>query len=189
MPPFGFEIPLISSAAGPRSGWRTTTKCSPARYSAMTTRPLPDQDWTEGERAEIRRLEKVCDASEHWTLECSQTDHRRAIHGGLAARATICEDGHHGFGQRYGSRRTEITEATRVSWPNVRFGSRGRSNRPHALSRWRQTQLRNCPCPDGSRDASLPSLVRHARGVRNRRPVRGRRTRRLARLSRGVSLG
>jgi hypothetical protein len=40
----------------------------------MTTRPLPDQDWTDSERAEIRRLEKVCDASEHWTLECSQTD-------------------------------------------------------------------------------------------------------------------
>jgi hypothetical protein len=40
----------------------------------MTTRPLPDQDWTESEHAEIRRLEKVCDASEHWTLECSQTD-------------------------------------------------------------------------------------------------------------------
>jgi len=40
----------------------------------MITRPLPDQDWTESERAEIRRLEKVCDASEHWTLECSQTD-------------------------------------------------------------------------------------------------------------------
>jgi hypothetical protein len=40
----------------------------------MTTRPLPDQDWTDSERAEIRRLEKVCNASEHWTLECSQTD-------------------------------------------------------------------------------------------------------------------
>jgi hypothetical protein len=40
----------------------------------MTTRPLLDQDWTDSERAEIRRLEKVCDASEHWTLECSQTD-------------------------------------------------------------------------------------------------------------------
>jgi hypothetical protein len=40
----------------------------------MITRALPDQDWTESERAEIRRLEKVCDATEHWTLECSQTD-------------------------------------------------------------------------------------------------------------------
>ena len=40
----------------------------------MTTRPLPDHDWTESERAEIRRLEKVCDASEHWTLACSHTD-------------------------------------------------------------------------------------------------------------------
>ena len=32
------------------------------------------QDWSESERAEIGRLEKVCDASEHWTLECSHTD-------------------------------------------------------------------------------------------------------------------
>jgi hypothetical protein len=40
----------------------------------FVTRPLPGQDWTDSERAEIRRLEKVCDASEHWTLECSQTD-------------------------------------------------------------------------------------------------------------------
>jgi hypothetical protein len=32
-------------------------------------------DWrSESERAEIGRLEKVCDASEHWTLECSHTD-------------------------------------------------------------------------------------------------------------------
>src|SRR5262245_3567669 len=53
---------------------RTATKCNPARYCAMITRALPDQDWTESERAEIRRLEKVCDASKHWTLECSQTD-------------------------------------------------------------------------------------------------------------------
>jgi hypothetical protein len=35
--------------------------------------------------------------------------------GDVAARATICEDGHHGFGHRHGSRRAEITEATRVS--------------------------------------------------------------------------
>jgi hypothetical protein len=40
----------------------------------MSIRPLPGQDWTESERAEIRRLEKLCEASEHWTLECSQTD-------------------------------------------------------------------------------------------------------------------
>jgi hypothetical protein len=97
----------------------------------MITRPLPDQNWTESERAEIRRLEKLCDASEHWTLECSQTDigdvrlrpgapkdhpayrpHREPIRGGVTARATICEDGHHGCGL---SRRAEITEATRVS--------------------------------------------------------------------------
>jgi hypothetical protein len=40
----------------------------------MSTRRLPGQDWTESERAEIRRLQKLCDASKHWTLECSQTD-------------------------------------------------------------------------------------------------------------------
>ena len=40
----------------------------------MITRPWPDQYWTENERAEIRRLDKVCDASEDWTLEWSQTD-------------------------------------------------------------------------------------------------------------------
>jgi len=40
----------------------------------MSTRRLLGQDWTESERAEIRRLQKLCDASKHWTLECSQTD-------------------------------------------------------------------------------------------------------------------
>jgi hypothetical protein len=54
--------------------YRATTKCTPARYRPMTTYPFHNQDWTEAERAEIRRLEKVCDASEHWTLECSHTD-------------------------------------------------------------------------------------------------------------------
>ena len=52
----------------------STIKRTPARYSPMTTRPLPGQDWTDNERAEIRRLEKVCDASEHWMVECTQTD-------------------------------------------------------------------------------------------------------------------
>src|SRR6266481_9249211 len=40
----------------------------------MITRPSRGQDWSDNERAEIRRLEKVCDASEHWTVECTQTD-------------------------------------------------------------------------------------------------------------------
>jgi hypothetical protein len=40
----------------------------------MTLNVEASLDWTDSERAEIRRLEKVCDASEHWTLECSQTD-------------------------------------------------------------------------------------------------------------------
>jgi hypothetical protein len=85
------------------------SSASRRRNYPMTTRPLPGQDWTESERAEIRRLEKVCDAPEHWTLECSQThirrplvyQHRRiilhiahierSIRGGVAARATTCE--------------------------------------------------------------------------------------------------
>jgi hypothetical protein len=102
----------------------------------MTTRSLPGQDWTESERAEIRRLEKVCDASEHWTLECSQTDigdpwcivydreYRRIIlHIARIERQYVvvwpreqrsAKDGHHRFGHRDGSRRAEITEATRL---------------------------------------------------------------------------
>jgi hypothetical protein len=31
-------------------------------------------DWTANERAEIRRLEKFCEASNDWILECSHTD-------------------------------------------------------------------------------------------------------------------
>jgi hypothetical protein len=31
-------------------------------------------DWTADERAEIRRLEKFCEASDDWILECSHTD-------------------------------------------------------------------------------------------------------------------
>lgn len=40
----------------------------------MAIVPFPGTDWTNDERAEIRRLEKVCDASEEWSLECSHTD-------------------------------------------------------------------------------------------------------------------
>ena len=36
--------------------------------------PRPGFDWTADERAEIRRLEQLCDASENWLLECSHTD-------------------------------------------------------------------------------------------------------------------
>ena len=99
----------------------------------MTTRPLPGQDWTESERAEIRRLEKVCDAPEHWTLECSQThirrplvyQHRRIIlHIARIERQYVvvwpreqrpAKGGHHRFGHQHGSRRAEVTQATRAS--------------------------------------------------------------------------
>ena len=40
----------------------------------MAILPVSATDWTDDERAEIRRLETVCDASDHWTLECSRTD-------------------------------------------------------------------------------------------------------------------
>jgi hypothetical protein len=40
----------------------------------MSIVPFPGTDWTNDERAEIRRLELVCDASEEWSLECSHTD-------------------------------------------------------------------------------------------------------------------
>lgn len=40
----------------------------------MAIPPRPGSDWTADERAELRRLEKVCDASEEWSLECSHTD-------------------------------------------------------------------------------------------------------------------
>jgi hypothetical protein len=57
-------------------------------------------DWTANERAEIRRLEKFCEASNDWILECSHTDagdpwcvvyddraSRAPVSGGDAARA------------------------------------------------------------------------------------------------------
>jgi hypothetical protein len=40
----------------------------------MPIPPRPGIDWTDDERAEIRRLKKVCDASEDWSLECGHTD-------------------------------------------------------------------------------------------------------------------
>jgi hypothetical protein len=40
----------------------------------MAIVPFPGTDWTNDERAEIRWSEKVCDASEDWSLECSHTD-------------------------------------------------------------------------------------------------------------------
>ncbi len=36
--------------------------------------PGKGQDWTDAERAEIRRLEQVCRDAAHWELECSHTD-------------------------------------------------------------------------------------------------------------------
>ena len=40
----------------------------------MTPLPPSRQDWSESERAELRRLEMVCEATDHWKLECSHTD-------------------------------------------------------------------------------------------------------------------
>ena len=40
----------------------------------MGVPPRAGTDWTDDERAEIRRLENVCLASEHWSLECGHTD-------------------------------------------------------------------------------------------------------------------
>src|SRR5262245_65934455 len=42
----------------------------------MAVSPLPGADWTDDERAEIRRLENACHASQGWSLECSHTDAR-----------------------------------------------------------------------------------------------------------------
>ncbi len=36
--------------------------------------PAPGTDWTDGERAEIDRLEALCRETKHWELECSYTD-------------------------------------------------------------------------------------------------------------------
>jgi hypothetical protein len=36
--------------------------------------PRPGFDWSGDERAELRRLEQLCDASQDWSLECSHTD-------------------------------------------------------------------------------------------------------------------
>lgn len=40
----------------------------------MAIVPLPGPDWTDDECAEIRRLERFCDASDDWALECGHTD-------------------------------------------------------------------------------------------------------------------
>jgi hypothetical protein len=34
----------------------------------MTTFPFPGTDWNDDERAEIRRLKKVCDDFDEWVL-------------------------------------------------------------------------------------------------------------------------
>ena len=36
--------------------------------------PRPGFDWSGDERAELRRLAQLCDASQDWCLECSHTD-------------------------------------------------------------------------------------------------------------------
>ena len=41
----------------------------------MKAIPLrPGFDWSGDERAELRQLEQLCDASQGWSLECSHTD-------------------------------------------------------------------------------------------------------------------
>ena len=51
-----------------------TKRASQYVSTVMAIVPIPGTDWTNDERAEIRRLELVCDASEDWSLECSHTD-------------------------------------------------------------------------------------------------------------------
>ncbi len=36
--------------------------------------PGNGRDWTDEERAQIRRLEQVCRDAPHWEMECSHTD-------------------------------------------------------------------------------------------------------------------
>src|SRR5690242_4927886 len=36
--------------------------------------PANGRNWTDEERAQIRRLEEVCENTAHWELECSDTD-------------------------------------------------------------------------------------------------------------------
>ncbi len=36
--------------------------------------PANGRDWTDKERAQIRRLEQVCRNAAHWEMECSHTD-------------------------------------------------------------------------------------------------------------------
>jgi hypothetical protein len=62
--------PIIRSA----SGRDARTNRVPVRSTLMAIVPFPGTDWTNGERAEIRRLEQICDGSEDWSLECSHTD-------------------------------------------------------------------------------------------------------------------
>ena len=44
--------------------------------------PRPDFDWSGDERAELRRLEQLCDASQDWSLECS---HRMRVTPGASS--------------------------------------------------------------------------------------------------------
>jgi hypothetical protein len=85
------EIPAVASVRDQTLVWRVAASSSgsPARalHESLTgtsfavahfARMMPllflGHDWTANERAEIRRLEKFCEASDDWILECSHTD-------------------------------------------------------------------------------------------------------------------
>ena len=60
-----------SQIATPPSGTSRSYRC----FGGMDQLPPgKGQDWTDEERAEIRRIEQVCRAAAHWELECSHTD-------------------------------------------------------------------------------------------------------------------
>jgi hypothetical protein len=52
----------------------TGTSFAVAYFARMMPLLFLGHDWTANERVEIHRLEKFCEASDDWLLECSHTD-------------------------------------------------------------------------------------------------------------------
>src|SRR4029453_13640842 len=70
------EVPAVASVRNQTLVFlqRTGTSFAVAHFARMMPLLLLGHDWTANERAEIRRLEKFCEASDDWILECSHTD-------------------------------------------------------------------------------------------------------------------
>lgn len=88
--------------------------------------PLRGKNWSEQEHAEIGRLEAVCSATDHWSLECDHTD--AAIRGALYTTSSTTST-NRDVRDRFRSSFT-TTPAPRFQLGNVRSNCR----RPAGLS-------------------------------------------------------